>query len=67
MYHHPHLSPQSALHHAASMIHDSYARFTTAEHSLYHDVDAPNLQHLPAVQAYVRACKDLIMCNLRWR
>jgi hypothetical protein len=49
------------------MIHDSYARFTTAEHSLYHDVDAPNLQHLPAVQAYVRACKDLIMCNLRWR
>jgi hypothetical protein len=61
MYHHKHLTPQTATDRAATMIHESYHRFEDTEQRLYRDVDA---ESLPVIKAYLRAYKDIIMCNL---
>lgn len=61
---HEHLGPQDAMERGAGMLHESYRRFNEAEQLLYKDVDPDSLG---VTKSYVRACKDLIVCNLHWR
>jgi hypothetical protein len=63
MYHN-NLQAQEAMDHAAEMLHACYNSFNEVELELYKEIPA-DLQ--PSMNRYVKACKDLIVCNLRWR
>jgi hypothetical protein len=63
MYHN-NLQAQEAMDHAAEMLHAYYNSFNEVELELYKEIPV-DLQ--PSMNRYVKACKDLIVCNLRWR
>ena len=63
MYHN-NLSPQAAVAFSTRMIHDSYERFYVSEKALYKEISEDEIENM---EAYLHACKDLIMCNLHWR
>lgn len=63
MYHEK-IQPQAAMQRAGEMLHKCYRTFNEVEEELYKEVPA-DLQ--PTMNRYVKACKDLIVCNLHWR
>lgn len=63
MYHN-NIHAQEAMTLAGNMLHDCYNRFNQVEVELYKDVP---VDLRPTMNRYVKACKDLIVCNLHWR
>ncbi|KAF2704365.1 terpenoid synthase [Pleomassaria siparia CBS 279.74] len=62
MYHN-NLQAQEAMALAGDMLHECYNNFNQVELELYNEVPA---ELRPTMKRYVKACKDLIVCNLHW-
>lgn len=64
LMYHDNIQPQQAMRRAGDMLHKCYSTFNEVEEELYKEVPV-DLQ--PTMNRYVKACKDLIVCNLYWR
>jgi hypothetical protein len=63
MYHN-NISAQEAMDLAGDMLHEWYNNFNEVEVELYREVPADIRS---TMSQYVKAGKDLVMCNLHWR
>ena len=64
LMYHENIQPQEAMKRAGDMLHECYNTFNEVEKELYKEVPA-DLK--PTMIRYVKACKDLVVCNLHWR
>ena len=64
LMYHKDLRAQEAMALAADMLHECYNKFNEVEAELYKEVDK---DLLPTMNQYVKAMKDLVVCNLYWR
>ena len=58
------IGAQEAMTLAGDMLHECYNKFNEIEIELYKDIPA-DLR--PTMITYLKACKDLVVCNLHWR
>ena len=64
LMYHSNLQAQGAMDLAGDMLHECYNKFNEVEVELYKEVPK-DLR--PTMNSYVKACKDLVVCNLHWR
>ncbi|KAF2468385.1 terpenoid synthase [Lindgomyces ingoldianus] len=62
MYHN-NLQAQEAMAIAGDMLHECYIKFNEVEVELYKEIP---VDFQTTMNRYVKACKDLIVCNLHW-
>lgn len=64
LMYHGNIQPQEAMQRAGDMLHECYRTFNELEKEFYKEIPA-ELQ--PTMSRYIKACKDLVVCNLHWR